>query len=369
MTQAGMSAADASAAIVLEELTRDFDGTRAVDGLTLRIPRGEVFGFLGPNGAGKTTTLKMLAGLLSPTSGRAYVAGEPVSPGAVSLAVARKVGFLAEEPRFYQWMRGREFLVFVGQVYGLDEKASERRADELLELVGLADRGGDKVRGYSRGMRQRLGIAHALMGDPEVLLLDEPASALDPIGRKEILELIGSLRGRATIVMSSHVLDDVQRVATWVGVIRQGRLLAESPLHELLKLYARPAYKLELGGPEERTAVQEALASEPWLVEVVEQGTSLRLLVDDQAAAQERVPTVLSSLSAHLVGFETETPSLEDVFIRLITDGPAEDPRAETTTDEDTLHGNEAGGGEAGGGEAGGGEVGGDGPDGERGAP
>jgi ABC-2 type transport system ATP-binding protein len=169
-----------------------------------------------------------------------------------------------------------------------------------------------------------LGIAHALMGDPEVLLLDEPASALDPIGRKEILELIGSLRGRATIVMSSHVLDDVQRVSTWVGVIRNGRLLAESPLRELLKLYARPAYTLEVGGPEERGAVQQALASEPWLVECVEEGTSLRLLVDDQSAAQERVPAILASLSAHLIAFETETPSLEDVFIRLITDGSAD---------------------------------------------
>ncbi len=317
-----------SPAIVLENITRDFDGTRAVDALNLSIPRGEVFGFLGPNGAGKTTTLKMLAGLISPTSGRAIVAGEQVLPGAVSLSIGRKVGFLAEEPRFYPWMRAREFLVFIGRIFGLETRAAAERADILLQAMGLAERGEDKIRGYSRGMRQRLGIAHALMGDPEVLLLDEPASALDPIGRKEILELISSLRGKTTIVMSSHVLEDVQRVCTWVGVIRQGRLLVESPLRDLLKKYARPAYRLELSSAEERRAVAQALAPEPWLVECVEEGAALRLLVDDHIAAQVRVPAILAGLAAHLTSFEMETPSLEDVFIRLVTEGDHADDAA-----------------------------------------
>ena len=312
-------------AIVLEGITRDFGGTRAVDSLDLSIPRGEVFGFLGPNGAGKTTTLKMLAGLIAPTSGRATVAGEQVLPGAVSLSVGRKVGFLAEEPHFYPWMRAREFLVFIGRIFGLEKSAATDRADGLLQSMGLADRGDDRIRGYSRGMRQRLGIAHALMGDPEVLLLDEPASALDPIGRKEILELIGSLRGRTTIVMSSHVLEDVQRVCTWVGVISQGRLLVESPLKDLLQRYARPSYRLEVAGAEERQAVARVLATEPWLVECVEEGTALRLLVDDHIAAQVRVPAVLAGLSAHLAAFELDSPSLEDVFIRLVTDGAESD--------------------------------------------
>ncbi|MHB1342868.1 MAG: ABC transporter ATP-binding protein [Thermoleophilia bacterium] len=308
-----------SAAIELDGLTRDFDGTRAVDALSLRVPQGEVFGFLGPNGAGKTTTLKMLAGLISPTSGRAIVAGETVTPGTASLALRRKVGFLAEEPRFYPWMTAREFLVFVGRLFGLTTVAAATKADDLLAAMGLADRAEDKIRGFSRGMKQRLGIAHALMGDPEVLLLDEPASALDPIGRKEILELIGALRGRATIVMSSHVLEDVQRVAGWVGVIRRGRLMAEGSLHELLNRYARPAYRLEVSGPEERAAVAKALSAEPWLVETVEEGVALRLLVDDHLAAQARVPVVLAEVGAHLTAFATETPSLEDVFIRLVT--------------------------------------------------
>lgn len=318
-------AGEPGAAIELEALTRDFGGTRAVDGLTLSVPQGEVFGFLGPNGAGKTTTLKMLAGLLSPTSGRAIVAGESVKPGDASVALRRKVGFLAEEPRFYPWMQAREFLVFVGRLFGLETAASGAKADGLLAAMGLADRAHDKIRGYSRGMRQRLGIAHALMGDPEVLLLDEPASALDPIGRKDILELIRSLGGRATIVMSSHVLEDVQRVAGSVGIIREGRLMAQGPLHEMLRDFARPAYRLEVDGPEERAAVRRALAGEPWLVETLEEGAALRLLVDDPVAAQIRVPAVLAGVGAHLTGFVMETASLEDVFIRLVSGPTAED--------------------------------------------
>ena len=233
-------------AIELDGLTRDFGGTRAVDGVTLSVPTGAVYGLLGPNGAGKTTTLKMLAGLLSPTSGTARVAGETVRPGESSLDLRRQVGFLAEEPAFYGWMTAREFLVFVGEIFGQDKRRAVERAAELLEAVGLGDRGDSRIKGFSRGMRQRLGIAQALMGEPRVLLLDEPASALDPIGRKEILELIGSLQARATIVMSSHILDDVQRVSTWVGVMNKGRLIAEAPLESLLQSHAQPVFRLEV---------------------------------------------------------------------------------------------------------------------------
>ncbi|MCZ7661487.1 MAG: ABC transporter ATP-binding protein [Thermoleophilia bacterium] len=224
-----MTGADGLHAIESAALTRDFDGFRAVDDLSLHVPRGEVYGFLGPNGAGKTTTLKMLAGLISPTSGSARVAGEEVRPGGTSLALRRRVGFLAEEPSFYPWMQAGEFLEFVGRLFGLDRAAAKARADELLVVVDLTERGNDRIRGFSRGMRQRLGIAQALVGNPDVLLLDEPASALDPLGRREILDLIASLRGRATIIMSSHVLDDVQRISDSVGILRRGRLLAESP--------------------------------------------------------------------------------------------------------------------------------------------
>lgn len=304
--------------IELDGLTRDFGGFRAVDGLTLGVPRGEVYGFLGPNGAGKTTTLKMLAGLLTPTSGSARVASEAVGPGTSSLGLRRKVGFLSEEPSFYPWMTAEESLVFVGRLFGADPVEARRRTDELLRLVDLADRRKDRIRGFSRGMRQRLGIAQALMGRPEVLLLDEPASALDPIGRKEILDLIASLRGEATIMMSSHVLDDVQRVSTWVGMLREGRLVAQAPLQELLQSYARPVFHLEVAGSAEQERVGTRLRAEPWLREIVGEGGGLRILVADAEAAQLRIPGLIVEAGAHLVEFSILTPTLEDVFISLM---------------------------------------------------
>jgi ABC-2 type transport system ATP-binding protein len=167
-------------------------------------------------------------------------------------------------------------------------------------------------------MRQRLGIAQALMGKPEVLLLDEPASALDPIGRKEILDLIASLRGQATIIMSSHVLDDVQRVSSWVGILREGRLLAEAPLEELLLRYARPVFHLEVAGLAERERVAGRLSEQPWLREIVGEGGGLRILVADPEAAQLRIPGLVAEAQAHLVEFATVTPTLEDVFIHLM---------------------------------------------------
>jgi len=306
-------------AVRLEGLTRDFDGVRAVDHLTLAVPAGEVYGFLGPNGAGKTTTLKMLAGLIAPTEGRAWVAGEPVGPGESSLELRRRVGFLAEVPAFYPWMTGRELLVFVGEIFGLGRGAAASRAAELLTAVGLSDRGEDRIRSYSRGMRQRLGIAQALMGEPQVLFLDEPASALDPIGRREVLELIRSLKSKATIVMSSHILDDVQRVCSWVGIMDQGRLVTEAPLEDLLRAYARPVFSLEVA--EEQEVVAAALRAQPWVREVVREGPTLRILAADPEQAQRAMPRLLAQHGARLVEFVTVTPTLEDVFIQLVGAG------------------------------------------------
>jgi ABC-2 type transport system ATP-binding protein len=339
----GLDAADAALvdrqggldhAIELEELTRDFGQIRAVDHLTLSVPRGEIYGFLGPNGAGKTTCLKMLTGLISPTAGTARVAGETVRPGELSIALRRKVGFLSEEPAFYGWMTAMEFLLFVGRVYGKGDGVIRAHAEELLATVDLADRRDARIKGFSRGMRQRLGIAQALMGDPDVLLLDEPASALDPIGRKEILDLIASLRGRATIIMSSHILDDVQRICTWVGIMRRGRLLVEAPLDRLLESYARPVFRVEVAEKTEELAA--ALRAEPWLREAVPEGGGLRVLAADPVQAQRRIPALVAGLGARLVEFVTVTPTLEDTFIHLVTEdtrGPTEQAASPAAVD------------------------------------
>ncbi len=316
------------AAIETAGLTRLFRSFRAVDNLSMSVPRGEIYGFLGPNGAGKTTTLKMLAGLLSPTSGTATVAGERVRPGEASRELRRRVGFLAEDPAFYPWMTAAEALVFVTRLHGSSAARARARAAELLDTVGLADRATDRIRGFSRGMRQRLGIALALAGEPDVLLLDEPASALDPQGRKDVLDLIGRLRGRATILMSSHVLDDVQRVSSWVGILDKGRLVVESPLDDLLRRYAAPAFHLEVQG--DRTSVRSALLVQPWAQEITDEAGGLRILASDPAAAQREIASVLAGLRVPLVEFSMALPSLEDVFLRLVGGSPAS-PARDTT--------------------------------------
>jgi ABC-2 type transport system ATP-binding protein len=193
------------AAIRVEGLQKYFGPVRALDGLDLIVESGTVFGFLGPNGAGKTTTIRVLTGLAHATGGRAWVMDAEITADGQN--VAQRVGYLPEEPAFYSWMTPREFLDHVGRLFGLTTSERAARVKELLELVGLAEVGKRRIGGFSRGMRQRLGLAQALVNQPDVLLLDEPLSGLDPSGRKEVLDLIKHLRGQCTVFMSTHILD------------------------------------------------------------------------------------------------------------------------------------------------------------------
>jgi len=213
-------------AILCEDLTKHYGTVVGLQSLDLSVPDGAVFGFLGPNGAGKTTTIKLLTGLSRPTSGRASVAGYDVTAGNAEMRA--RIGYLAEEPAFYGWMTGEEFLTFVGRLFGLRGGDLARRVREVLEVADLGPAARRRIGGYSRGMRQRLGIAHALINQPSVLLLDEPCSALDPMGRKEVLEVIEHLRGQTTVFMSTHILADVERVCDTVGIIDHGKIVAQA---------------------------------------------------------------------------------------------------------------------------------------------
>jgi ABC-type multidrug transport system ATPase subunit len=208
------------------ELTKRYGDRLAVDGVSMTVRRGEVYGFLGPNGAGKTTTLRMMLGLIRPTSGTATVLGEPAGRP----SVIERVGALVEGPGFYPTLSGRDNLRVLARYCSLDERA----VDAALERVDLADRGGDRFRTYSLGMKQRLGVAAALMGDPELIVLDEPTNGLDPAGMADMRALIVSLAaGGQTVLLSSHLLAEVQEICDRVGVINRGRLLRESTVAEL----------------------------------------------------------------------------------------------------------------------------------------
>src|SRR3954453_21050513 len=231
------------AAIRIEDLTKDYAigfwrrrSYRALDRLSLEINSGEGFGFLGPNGAGKTTTLKLLMQLIYPTSGRAEILGRPVG----DLAVRQRIGYLAENPSFYDYLTAEELLGYFGELFGYRGHDRRKRVSTLLDRVGLGAERRLQLRKFSKGMVQRVGIAQALLNDPEVIFLDEPMSGLDPLGRRDVRQLILSLRDQGrTVFFSSHILSDAETLCSRVGVVAGGRLAAAGRLSEILAFEVR----------------------------------------------------------------------------------------------------------------------------------
>jgi ABC-2 type transport system ATP-binding protein len=320
------SAAAAPGEVSTRGLTKRYRLDVALDDLDLDVPAGCVFGFLGPNGAGKTTTLRLLTGLARPTAGSATVAGIDATTG--GRALAERIGALDQDPRYYGWMTGRELLTFVGRLHGLDGAPLRARVEEVLETIGLVDAAKRRIGAYSGGMRQRLGIGQAMLPRPAVLFLDEPVSSLDPAGRRDVLELIGRLRGTCTVFMSTHILNDVERVCDRVGILDHGRLVTEAPMHELLASHARPI--LELDPEPDQDAAVAALAAtvrgQAWTRDVrVEHGLIRVFVTDAERAAAEVLPLVVTS-GVRLARFERVRPTLEEVFLALV--GTAGEVRA-----------------------------------------
>jgi ABC-2 type transport system ATP-binding protein len=304
-------------AIVCQGLTKHYGAVQALRGLDLVVPEGAIFGFLGPNGAGKTTTIKLLTGLSRPTAGRAWVAGQEVAFD--NQAMRAHIGYLAEEPAFYGWMSGREFLTYLGRLFGLGGLELTKRVDELLELADLVTAAKRRIGGYSRGMRQRLGIAQAMINRPAVLFLDEPCSALDPLGRKEILQVIARLRGQATVFMSTHILADVERACDTVGIIDQGRLVVQAPIEELRERYAAPVFLVEVESSDGQLAtLADNLRQLPWVARVEVGENRLRLSARDLTAAKREMPGLVAASGLTLLHYELTLPSLEDVFVQLV---------------------------------------------------
>jgi len=320
-TLRAMSAPVGPPAIHIEALTRRYPGVLALDALTLDVPEGSVFGLLGPNGAGKTTTLRLLAGLGRPTAGQAVVAGVRVS--ADDPAVRRSIGFLEQDPRAYGWMTGREQVRLLGRLHGMDGAVLEGAVDEALarmDLTGAADR---RAGTYSGGMRQRLGIAGALVHRPPVLILDEPVSALDPEGRRDVLGLLADLRGESTVLFSTHVLADVERICDRVGILDHGRLIVEGPLGDLLDRYALPVWRIEAepGQEAEIEALAARLRGLAWITAAAVDHGLVTVAVADPAVAARELLQIVGAAELAVVSVARARPTLEDVFLRL-TGGP-----------------------------------------------
>lgn len=306
-----------TAAIEIRGLTKVYGATRALDSVDLVVEEGSVFGFLGPNGAGKTTTLRMLTGLAHPTSGSVRILDSSAT-GATD-EVRRQIGFLPDVPGFYDWMTADEFLRFAGGLFGLGGEVLYERVRVLLDLAGLTGVT-TRIGGYSRGMKQRLGVAQALVNAPRLLMLDEPTSALDPMGRKELLVMLASLRGRTTVFFSTHILADVERICDTVAILDRGKVVAQAPIDELKARYGASKVVVEVSSDMEEFA--EELAREPWVSEVGRgvNGT-LEVKVTDDEAAQKRIPAMVANRGIGLKRLEAGEMGLEEVFVELVGGG------------------------------------------------
>jgi ABC-2 type transport system ATP-binding protein len=296
------------AAIETELLRKVFGDHVAVKGLTLQVAQGEVFGFLGPNGAGKTTSIKMLLGLVAPTSGKASLLGAPIG----DRPTLARVGFLPEHFRFQDWLTAGEFLGLHGELMGLEGKALETRRDELLERVGLAPFRNKQLRTFSKGMLQRVGLAQALLNHPALVFLDEPTSGLDPVGRRLVRDIIHELRNDGTCVfLNSHLLSEIEVTCDRVAFIRHGEVVR---LLELATLNRnQPVVTIYASG------LTEAIVSElaRWGQDIHAAGEQLTLTVHDEASIPE-ITRYLVAQGADVFAITPSRPSLEDIFIETI---------------------------------------------------
>lgn len=301
-------------AIEVNGLVKQFKLHRALNELTFSVPTGTVFGFLGPNGAGKTTTIRILLGLDRADAGQASVLNVDALHNPQQ--VLAQVGFLPDVPAFYPWMRAEEYLRFCADIFQLDRATTTRRVGLLLELAGLTGVR-TTIGGYSRGMKQRLGIAQAMINAPSLLILDEPTSALDPMGRHDVLGLITALRERTTVFFSTHILSDVERVCDQVAVLAAGRVVAADTTQALRARYGG-SQKLRVELTQTRAMFPEALAGEGWLSGIARSDDGWLLDITDLVAAQHRVPQIVATNGWGLRQFEAQQASLEDVFVELV---------------------------------------------------
>jgi ABC-2 type transport system ATP-binding protein len=280
----------------------------ALHDLTLTVPAGEVFGFLGPNGAGKTTAMKILLGLVRPSGGQALVFGRPPAEP----AARRRIGYLPEHFRFQEWATGAELLDFHGRLAGLGAAERATRIPELLERVGLEGRGGERVRRYSKGMTQRLGLALAILHRPDLVLLDEPTSALDPMGRREVRELVRELAAAGvTVFLNSHLLTEVEAVCDRVAIVSQGRVLASGPLDDL----AGAVTQLRVLADRVDRPLLALLERHGQVTRV--EGTAVTLDVDTLDLAPDLARELVTA-GYRLYGLVPVQRSLEDIFVDLV---------------------------------------------------
>jgi ABC-2 type transport system ATP-binding protein len=311
---------DNNLVIQTQGLTKTYKGVNALNALNLTVRKNSIFGFLGPNGAGKSTTIKLLLGLAHPTGGSASVFGLDIVKD--SPRIRLRVGYLAQDPRYYEHMTARKTLRFAASFFFDGPKAAiDDRIEETLELVGLSDKADRPIKGFSGGERQRLGIAQAQINYPDLLILDEPAASLDPMGRHDVLEVMERLRKHTTIFYSTHILSDVQKVSDTVAILNHGSLVAEASIEALLAGSGAVVYSVALKGQTE--CAQQHIAAQPWVSGIqVMPGSNgqarWQINVSDEGAAETQLFKLLAAEDIIVTEFGRKKYDLEEVFLGIV---------------------------------------------------
>ena len=302
------------------ELCKNYNGIQALKNLDLKVRRNSIYGFLGPNGAGKTTTIKLLLGLIKPTSGTGSIFNHDIIRE--SLDIRARVGYLPQDPRFYENMTAREILRFTARFFFSGPKNEiKKRINEMLELVVISDKADRPIKGFSGGERQRLGIAQAMINYPDLLILDEPTASLDPIGRHMILELMDKLREYSTIFYSTHILDDVQRVSDTVGILNRGVMVAKGNVDKLLAGSDKTIYLVTLKGNAETS--YKKISEQPWITNIESQEkreqTKWQVTVSDDNLAEENLlRLILAEGNVRVTDYRIKKYELEEIFLQVV---------------------------------------------------
>lgn len=299
----------------IENLSKKFGTQKVLDEISFSVKEGSIFGFIGQNGAGKTTTMRMILGLLKKDSGEILVLDEKVHFGETK--TNRNIGYLPDVPEFYGYMSAKEYLGLCGEITDMPKDRIKERTDELLELVGL-ENNKKKIRSYSRGMKQRLGIAQALLNEPKLLICDEPTSALDPKGRKEILDILQKVKGKSTVIFSTHILSDVERICDEVAVLHGGKIVLQGTLSELRSKHRKEGLVIEFmtGKEKESFLIEEKMAG--YRNEAKENGTGVILYGPNLEKMQLDVYEVLLRLKMAAVKIEVMEPTMENLFLEVV---------------------------------------------------
>ncbi|WP_058304016.1 ABC transporter ATP-binding protein [Gorillibacterium timonense] len=298
--------------LTVSNLTKRFGEVTAVSDISFTLAKGRSAALLGPNGAGKTTTLSMLCGLLPPTSGQIALNREEARDR------RERIGYLPQQPVFFNWMTGKEYMQFAGQLFGLHGKKLTERADELLERLGLKDAAKRRIGGYSGGMKQRLGIAQAMVHRPELLVLDEPVSALDPVGRRELIDLLREMKEETNLLFSTHVLHDAEELCDDVLILNRGSIALAGALDDLRRMHQKP--QIEITSEKSLIDYAAGLTRYPFInsVKLSEDQCSLSLQVDNREEARAVLLTELAREAIPVVRFEASYASLEALFLEVV---------------------------------------------------